>query len=141
MKTKIEIKIRNYHVDHFNHVNHARFIEFMEEARWSYLEDNNLLKRFKKNNLPHVVVKISINYRKIVRFGDILCIETQPAKLSNKSFTIRQSMFINGTDTLAADAEVTNVFVEPTSGKVIPIDEAILDLWPDLKMLSKKGDI
>ncbi len=34
------IKVRGYHLDIYQHVNNARYLEFLEEARWSYLEDS-----------------------------------------------------------------------------------------------------
>ncbi len=33
---------------------------------------------------------------------------------------------------LVADAEVTNVFIDMNTGKVVPVDNEIISLWPDL---------
>ncbi len=65
-----EIKVRNYHVDQFGHVNHARYVEFMEEARWRYMEDNeSAAESLHRLDLIHVVVNINIAYRKPVLLG------------------------------------------------------------------------
>ena len=32
---------------------------------------------------------------------------------------------------LIADAEVTNVFIDMNLGKVVPVDNEIISLWPD----------
>ena len=33
---------------------------------------------------------------------------------------------------LVVDAEVTNVFIDMNAGKVVPVDNKIISLWPDL---------
>jgi len=33
---------------------------------------------------------------------------------------------------LIVDAEVTNVFIDMNAGKVVPVDNEIISLWPDL---------
>jgi len=33
------IKVRGYHLDFYQHVNNARYLEFLEEARWEWLEN------------------------------------------------------------------------------------------------------
>ncbi len=43
-----------------------------------------------------------------------------------------QKTFLKDTDILVADAEVTNVFIDMNTGKVVPIDNEIISLWPDL---------
>ena len=137
METTITIKVRNYHVDQFKHVNHARYIEFMEEARWSYLEDNNIIEQVKL--IPHVVVSMTVNYHNSATPGDVLTIETGVLKADDKRYTIRHLILLSNTDVVVADAEVTNVFIDPETGKAIPIDERILGIWPDLRIAGKSG--
>ena len=39
---------------------------------------------------------------------------------------------IKDTDILVIDAEVTNVFIDMNTGKVVPVDNEIISLWTDL---------
>ena len=64
--------------------------------------------------------------------GEILRIETSVIKKNRKSVTMLQQVFLNDTDTLIADAQVTNVFLNINSGKVMPINEELIRLWPDI---------
>jgi thioesterase-3 len=132
MKTTVKIKIRGYHIDHFQHVNNARYLEFLEEGRWHYSEKNNLISIFHQKSIRHVTVNININYKKSAVVGEILRIETSVIKKNRKSVTMLQQVFLNDTDTLIADAQVTNVFFNINSGKVIPINEELIRLWPDI---------
>ena len=49
MKTAIEKRMMSYQTDSFGIVHHARYVEIMEEARWLYCYENNLMEAFHKN--------------------------------------------------------------------------------------------
>ena len=132
MKTTVKIKIRGYHIDHFQHVNNARYLEFLEEGRWHYSEKNNLISIFHQKGISHVTVNININYKRSAVVGEIIRIETSVIKKNRKSVTMLQQVFLNDTDTLIADAQVTNVFLNINSGNVMPINEELIRLWPDI---------
>jgi len=51
MKSTVQIKVRNYHLDRFGHVNNARYLEFLEEGRWTYSEENNLVAMYENHRL------------------------------------------------------------------------------------------
>ncbi len=137
MKTTTEIKIRGYHTDHFNHVNNARYLEFLEEGRWHYSEENGLIDTFHERGITHVTVNININYRRSAVVGQVLSIETGVAGRGRKSFTMAQKIFLQGSDMLIADAEVTNVLLDMHSGKTLAINTATVDFWPDLATVDR----
>jgi len=66
------------------------------------------------------------------KVGDVLIIVTDLLKTGKNSFTMFQKIFLKGTDMLIADAEVTNVFIDMNVGKVVPLDNELISLWPDL---------
>ena len=131
MRTSTQIRIRNYHIDHFGHVNHARYLELLEEARWRYLEDNNLLDAIHRLEAIHVVSEINIQYRKAANIGNMLHIHTQIIRRSRHSFEVEQIASINQSNTPAIEAIITNVFVDKR-GRPQKICNNILDAWPDL---------
>lgn len=136
MKTMIMIKVRGYHIDGFGHVNHARYMEFLEEARWAYCEENGIFERlFSAKRISHAVVGMTINFRRSATIGDSLRIVTGVSKMGKKSYTMRQQIYLKDPDILIADADVTNVLLNP-AGKIMLIDDEITLLWPDLKELS-----
>ena len=131
MKTVTRLMVRSYHIDYFGHVNHARYVEFLEEARWQYLEGNNLLGPIHEVGAIHVVAELSIKYRKPSKTGDVLRIETQIETRLRHGFKMSQKAVIEQSGDLVLEAVVTNVFVD---GKGHPrlIDKNILEIWPDL---------
>ena len=136
MKTIIQIKVRGYHIDQFKHVNHSRYLEFLEEGRWAFFEKNQLIKIFHEKRISHVTVNININYRKSAFVGQVLKIETDVLRKSKRSVTMLQKVFINNTDTLIADAEVTNAFLNGNTGEVLHVDNEVVDLWPGLAKIN-----
>lgn len=121
----LKIKVRGYHLDMYQHVNNARYLEFLEEARWSYVESKLDLQEWMKNGLGFVVVNININYRKPAGLNQVLVIQSKMAKISHKSSTIKQEIYLEGSDTLIADAEVTFVVINMKSGMAVPLDSKI----------------
>ncbi|MDX1678246.1 thioesterase family protein [Arsukibacterium sp.] len=122
MQHKTLIKVRGYHLDIYQHVNNARYLEFLEEARWGYLEDSGDIDWFAKHNLAWVIVNININYRVAATMGDMLEIFTRFSKIGGKSAVVKQEVRIAGKDAIAADAEVTFVCLDRKTGKAVAID-------------------
>jgi len=143
MKVVDKIKVRGYHVDNFRHVNHARYLEFFEDGRWAYMELNrhvgDLFAELYRKGIIHAVVNMNIHYRKGAAVGDILRIETDLTKADSRSYTMAQKAFFGDTDTVAVDAEVVNVFIDRRAEKTIEINEEIINGWPELAKLVRKG--
>ena len=136
-KSELLIKVRNYHSDNHNHVNNARYLEFFEEGSWDFLEKyphvGDMFASLIKKGIIHVVVNINCNYRSSAVAGDVLRLETALARSSDKSYTWSKKVFQNDTDKIVMDAEITCVFINSSSGKVVPISEEMRVAWPDLE--------
>ncbi len=127
------MKIRGYHTDRFGHVNHARYVEFLEEGRWIYFEENLLMSPFHEAGIAHVVANLNINYRRPAVVGDILRVETDIMSVGEKSVVMLQEIFKDEGRILVLDASVTDVFIDAKTDKVIPVDDRLLNIWPDLQ--------
>jgi len=121
-----QIKVRGYHLDIYQHVNNARYLEFLEEARWAYLEDCGDVDYFTSQRLAWVIVNININYRNAATNGQTLQIATQFSKIGGKSAVIHQVVTVAGTDTVVADADITFVCLDQHSGKAVAIEGELL---------------
>ncbi len=138
LETDTFIKIRGYHIDHFGHVNHARYIEFLEEARWVYMESNNLINLFHQTGIIHVVAGVSVKYKRSAKAGDNIQIKTYLEKAEHVSFTMGQSIFLN--NILILEAGITNVFIDMNHQNTVEPDSALISGWPDLcSCLKRKG--
>ncbi|MBD9645434.1 YbgC/FadM family acyl-CoA thioesterase [Pantoea sp. PNT02] len=116
------IKVRGYHLDVYQHVNNARYLEFLEEARWQWLEDVDAFHWLMEQQLAFVVVNININYRRPAVLGDVLNIESEVSQLSGKSGIIAQRVLLASDSSVVADAALTFVCIDLRTQKAVPME-------------------
>ncbi|MDL4913556.1 MAG: YbgC/FadM family acyl-CoA thioesterase [Enterobacterales bacterium endosymbiont of Blomia tropicalis] len=126
------IKVRGYHLDVYQHVNNARYLEFLEEARWQWLEEVNAFNWLVTQKLAFVVVNININYRRPAVLGDVLEIESELTQLNGKSGILAQRVLLAGHETVIADAALTFVCVDLHSQKAVPLNGELRQRLHDL---------
>ena len=112
MSHVITIKVRGYHLDLYRHVNNARYLEFLEEARWSFLEKQGDLQRLEQRGYGFAVVNINISYRRPAYMGEILEIRSSLKSIGRRSAVMHQLVTLQATQTVVAEADVTFVIVE-----------------------------
>ncbi|MGR2856148.1 YbgC/FadM family acyl-CoA thioesterase [Erwinia sp. 1181_3] len=116
------IKVRGYHLDVYQHVNNARYLEFLEEARWAWLEESEAFHWMNKLGMAFVVVNININYRRPAVMGDVLVIDSQLMTLGGKSGVIDQRVSLQSDGSAIADALLTFVCIDLNSKKALPLE-------------------
>lgn len=127
------LKVRGYHVDVFGHVNHARYLEFLEEARWSFFEEwPALTAALHARGIVHAVVNLNIDYRHQATVGDLLRIETAPIRVGRSSLAVEQTIKQAGSGKVVVHAKVTNVFLDSVTGKAISVRDELVAHWPGL---------
>ena len=116
------IKVRGYHLDVYQHVNNARYLEFLEEARWEWLEQVEAFHWLQEQKLAFVVVNININYRRPAVLGDVLTIDSEITQLNGKSGIIAQRVLLAGQETVVADAALTFVCIDLRTQKAVALE-------------------
>lgn len=119
------IKVRGYHLDVYQHVNNARYLEFLEEARWQWLEEAGAFNWLQEQQLAFVVVNININYRRPAVLGDVLAIHSEITQLNGKSCIITQRVTLEGSETLVADAALTFVCIDLRTQKAVALESEL----------------
>ena len=128
MPHTIDIKVRGYHLDVYGHVNNARHLEFLEEARWSLIEDKVDLNTLIQRGYLFVVVNINISYRRPAFLSEMLTIETRLESMKDHSAVLRQRTVLKGTDKIITDAEVTFVILDSKTQKPLDMTGDVADL-------------
>lgn len=124
------IRVRGFHIDVFQHVNNARYLEFLEEARWEWLDGEPAAQWMALHQIAFIVVNININYRRPAVLGDLLRIDSQLLRLNGKSGVMKQTVTLvpesesesESEPILVADAELTFVCIDLRNQKALPID-------------------
>jgi len=116
------IKVRGYHLDVYQHVNNARYLEFLEEARWDGLEQEEGFQGMTANRIGFVVVNININYRRPAVLGDLLKVSSQVQQINGKSGILSQVITLEPEGQVVADALITFVCIDLTTQKALPLE-------------------
>ncbi|WP_220267749.1 YbgC/FadM family acyl-CoA thioesterase [Enterobacter sp. Colony194] len=116
------IKVRGYHLDVYQHVNNARYLEFLEEARWDGLEQEEGFQWMTANRIAFVVVNININYRRPAVLGDLLKVTSQVQQLNGKSGILSQVITLEPEGQVVADAQITFVCIDLSNQKALPLE-------------------
>ncbi|MGL6071849.1 acyl-CoA thioesterase, partial [Craterilacuibacter sp.] len=114
-------------------VNNARYLEFLEEARWTFFEEKADLPAFLQSGLALIVVNINIDYRHAATMGDELAIETSVKSVGNRSAVMHQRVALAASGKLVAEADVTFVAYHSRQGKAVAIDGDLLALLQGLQ--------
>lgn len=125
MSHVLELRVRGYHLDLYQHVNNARYLEFLEEARWAYFEQESDLEAWLKKQITFAIVNININYRSAAKMNDLLEIHSEMASVGHRSAVMKQIIYLQGTDTVVADADIVFVIVDHKTQRAMPIEGEI----------------
>lgn len=125
MKDRTRVKVRGFHLDVYGHVNNARYLEFLEDARWTLIESEIDLEKWRQLGFGFTIVKITINYRKAARLNHILEIRTRLEKLGGKSGVFKQEITLAPTGESVADAEVVFVILDLQTRKATRLEGEI----------------
>lgn len=116
------IKVRGYHLDVYQHVNNARYLEFLEEARWDGLDQEEGFQWMTANRIAFVVVNININYRRPAVLGDLLKVSSQVQQLNGKSGILSQVITLEPEGQVVVDAQITFVCIDLKTQKALPLE-------------------
>ncbi|MFD1436346.1 acyl-CoA thioesterase [Kroppenstedtia eburnea] len=125
MQREFELTVRSTDVDMIGHVNHAKYLEYLEWARFVWLDEIGLtMEEFHRRQLLPVVVHVSIDYIKELKFNERIRIVSDLLRIGGKSCVIGQTVY-NSAGELACKAEVTCVMIDARKRKAIELPPEI----------------
>lgn len=105
------MSVRGYELDSYGHVNNAVYLQYLEQARWEFIRDHELLPRMTQDNLFMVVVDTHIRYMKELVLFDKITIETR-CKVEKPYVIFLQKIINASTNIPVARSTVKTVFVD-----------------------------
>ena len=115
----VPVEVRWRDLDPFDHVNNAVFVTYLEYARIRAWQ--RFLPYSGARDVPFVVARIAIDYRRPVRLTDRVEVGLRVSRIGKRSFTYEYRIEADGD--LAAEAESVQVLVDHASGKTIAIPQ------------------
>jgi acyl-CoA thioester hydrolase len=119
-ETQLRIRIRD--LDHMEHINNAVYATYMEQARVDYLDD---VLGIDLDELQMAVVSSHIEFKKQVRYGGYMTVQTRVPELGETSFPL-EYRFLDEDD-VAATARTIQVILDSDGEAARPVP----DSWRD----------
>ncbi|MGN2637334.1 acyl-CoA thioesterase [Nocardia takedensis] len=119
MTFTVTLQVRGYELDTLGHVNQAVYLQYGEHARWELLREAGVAgDKLIAEAIGPVVLETNIKYRRELRVGDEVIIDTDFEWEGGKIFHIRQ--LIRKLDgTTAAEILVTGGVMDLNARKLI----------------------
>lgn len=120
-----EVVVRWGDMDALGHVNNAKFFTYAESGRLGYMAKLDLM-RFRRHEYegPGLVSAV-LNFRKQVRFPDVLELGVRVSEMRTRSFTFSIEMYRKGTEVVVADGLSVGVWVDYRAEKAVSLPEAL----------------
>ena len=113
-------------LDAFNHVNNATYLTYLEEARLQWLR-HVPGPWFDEHSMP-VLAASQLNYRLPIAWPARLAISLTCERLGNSSLTLSHRIVdAEASERLYCDGHVVLVWMDPHTGKPVPLPQAIRD--------------
>lgn len=121
---RVPISVRWGDLDAFDHVNNAAFLVYVQEARIIWL--SQLGAQLRDDAKMPVVAAASLNFRRQLGWPARVVVELSIARLGNSSLTIAHRIVDeDDVSCVYADGEAVMVWIDPASGRSIPLPDAV----------------
>lgn len=123
-RSLIEVRWRD--LDAFNHVNNSNYLTYLEESRLQWLR--RVPGPWFGEHMMPVMAAVQLNYRRPIEWPARIAVELTCERLGTSSMTIAHRMLdADDATRLYCDGNVVMVWMDPTSGKPVPLPPAIRD--------------
>lgn len=113
LKDRAEVKVRFGEVDSMGIVWHGNYVKYIEEGRESFGHKYGIsYLDIYANNVMAPVVKMNIDFKKQVQYGDRLIIETEYIDNEAAKIVFNYKIFRKSDNELMATATTTQVFID-----------------------------
>lgn len=125
VQREFELTVRSTDVDMIGHVNHAKYLEYLEWARFEWLREEGLtMEELQRRQILPVIVHVSIDYIKELKFDERIRIVSDLLRIGGKSSVIGQTVY-NSVGELACKAEITWVMIDALKRKAVELPPEI----------------
>jgi acyl-CoA thioester hydrolase len=120
----LTIPVRWRDLDAFNHVNNSTYLTYIEETRLYWM--SQLPDEWMNARHSPLLAAVHVNYRRAVSWPATVTVELYCERLGNSSVTVAHRIIdADDREILYSDGQSVMVWVDPASGKPVPLPEVI----------------
>ncbi|MBR0081336.1 MAG: acyl-CoA thioesterase [Clostridia bacterium] len=114
-----------YHeTDQMGVIHHSNYVKWMEEARVAFLDSVGLSYRsMEEDGVLSPVIGISLEYKRPVRFGDVVSITVTPANYTGVRYELRYTMTNRSTGEVCTTAVSRHCFLK--NGRIVSLKKVL----------------
>ncbi len=113
LKDRTEVKVRFGEVDSMGIVWHGNYVKYIEEGRESFGKRYGMsYLDIYANDVMAPVVKMNIDFKKQVYYGDVLIVETEYINQEAAKLIFNFNIYRKTDEELVASAQSTQVFID-----------------------------
>jgi len=134
---KTEVKVRFGEVDSMGIVWHGNYVKYIEEGRESFGHKYGIsYLDIYANDVMAPVVKMNIDFKKQVQYGDKLIIETEYVNTAAAKIIFNYKIFRKSDNELMAVATTTQVFIDLNREMILYPPDFVLEWKKKLGLLT-----
>jgi acyl-CoA thioester hydrolase len=124
LKSVKEIEVRFNELDPLGIVWHGNYIKYFEDGRENFGQKYGIsYNDLKREKIVAPIVSVKCDYKKFVRYGEKLIIETTYSDNLAAKFVLEYSIFRQSNNDLVAKGQTIQVFTD--------IDGNLILIWPE----------
>lgn len=128
LKDRAEVKVRFGEVDSMGIVWHGNYVKYIEEGRESFGKKYGIsYLDIYAQGVMAPVVNMNIDYKKQVKYGDVLIIETEFVDTRAAKIIFNFKIFRKSDNELVVTAQTTQVFIDMNREMVLYPPQFVLD--------------
>jgi acyl-CoA thioester hydrolase len=113
LKAQTEIKVRFNEVDSLRIVWHGHYVKYLEEAREAFGQKYEMgYLDIEKHGYVSPIVKVDIDYKQQLRYGDICIAEAQYIDTAAAKLVFKYTLYRKSDMAIVAKATTTQVFLD-----------------------------
>ena len=137
LKDRTEVKVRFGEVDSMGIVWHGNYVKYIEEGRESFGHKYGIsYLDIYAHDVMAPVVKMNIDFKKQVQYGDKLIIETEYVDTAAAKIIFNYKIFRKSDSELMAIASTTQVFIDLNREMILYPPDFVLDWKKKLGLLT-----
>lgn len=137
LKDRCEVKVRFGEVDSMGIVWHGNYVKYIEEGRESFGKKYGMsYMDIYANDLMAPVVKMNIDFKKQVYYGDVLIVETEFIDQEAAKISFSYKIYRKADQELVATAQSTQVLIDMQRVMLLYPPQFILDWKKNVGLLS-----
>ncbi|MUV15171.1 acyl-CoA thioesterase [Noviluteimonas gilva] len=123
---RMEIAPRWRDLDAFNHVNNSNFLTYLEEARIQWFA--SIGREWLSDTMMPLLAAVQLNYRAPIPYPSKIAIALFADRVGNTSVTVGHRIESIDGQTLYSDGHVVLVWIDPKSGRPIPLPDGVREM-------------